>query len=109
MASPLVSGIFFSASLIFFSKSDLPVPYLVFKTNQLTSKLFTLETNLSYLVFLTTSFFTTSLSLPKSTGTDTNLSLSNLSISAFKLAKSDFAASVDVSVSVAFFKSVLAA
>ena len=36
--------------------------------------LFTFSTNLSYTVFLTTSFFTTSLSLLKSTGTGTNLS-----------------------------------
>ena len=33
----------------------------------------------SYISFLTTSFFTTSLSLLKSTGTGTNLSTSNLS------------------------------
>ena len=39
--------------------------------------LFTLATNLSYMVFLTTSFFTTSLSLLKSTGTGTNFSMPN--------------------------------
>ena len=48
--------------------------------------LFTSATNLSYTVFLTTSFFTTSLSLLKSTGTGTNLLISNLSTSVFKLA-----------------------
>ena len=58
-----VSGIFLSASLIFFSKSDLSVSYLVFKTNPVVSMLFTLATNLSYSVFLTTSFFTKLLSL----------------------------------------------
>ena len=54
----------------------------------------------SYSAFLTTSFFTTSLSLLKSVGTVSNksayylvyLSMSNLSISAFKLAKSSFLA-----------------
>ena len=41
--------------------------------------LFTLATNLSYTLFLTTSFFTTLLSLAKSLGTAVNLSISNLS------------------------------
>ena len=72
LTRPLVSGILFSIS-------DLSVSYLVFKTNLLVSILFTLAINLSYTVFLTTSFFTTSLSLLKSTGTGTNLSISNLS------------------------------
>ena len=75
----------------FFSKSDLSASYLIFKTNPLVSILFTFATNLSYTVFLTTSFFTTSLSLLKSTGTGTNLSRSNLHTLAFKLTKSDFA------------------
>ena len=48
--------------------------------------LFILATNLSYSVFLITSFFTTSLSLLKSPGTGTNLSISKLSTSVFKLA-----------------------
>ena len=56
-------------------------------------------------IFLTKSFSTTTLNLHKSTGTGTNLSISYLSISVFKLAKSDFAASLDVSIPVAFFKS----
>ena len=51
---------------------------------------FTLATNLPYSVFLTTSFFTTSLSLLKSTGTGANLSISNSSTSVFKQAKFDF-------------------
>ena len=60
--------------------------------------LFTLATSLSYTVFLTTSFFTTSLNLLKSTGTGTNLSISNLSTSVFKLAKFDFNAKLEVSI-----------
>ena len=64
---------FLYLSLIFFSKSDLSVSYLVFKTNPLMSILFTFATSLSYTDLLTTSFFTTSLSLLKSTGTGTNL------------------------------------
>ena len=62
-------------------------------------------TSLSYTVFLTTSFFTISLSLLKSTGTGINLSIYNLSTSAFKLAKSDFAANLDASIRGVFFKS----
>ena len=59
--------------------------------------LFTLATNLSYTAFLTASFFTTSLSLLKSTGIGTNLSISNLSTSAFKLAKFGFNPKLEVS------------
>ena len=95
--------------LISFFNSVLSVPYLVFKTNPLMSISFTSSTNLSYTTFLTTPFFTTSLSLLKSTGTGTNLSISNWSTSAFKLNKSDFAASLDVSIPVAFFKSIFVA
>ena len=83
LTRPLVSG-------FFFSNSDLSVSYLVFKTNALVAILFALTTDLSYTVFLTTSFFTTSFSLLKPTGTDANLSISNLSISVFKQAKFDF-------------------
>ena len=54
--------------------------------------LFTLATNLSYTVILTTSFSTTSLSLLKSTGTGASLSISILSTSVFRLAKFDFSA-----------------
>ena len=67
---------FLSASLIFFSKSDLSVSYLVFKTNPLVSILFTFATNLSYAVFLTASLFTAVLSLLKSAGTGFNFSTS---------------------------------
>ena len=54
-------------------------------------------TNLSYIVFLTTSFFTTLLSLLKSTGTVANLSISNLSTSVFKLDRFVFNANFEVS------------
>ena len=47
---------------------------------------------MSYTVFLTTSFFTTLLNLAKSLGTGVDLSISNLSTSAFKPAKFDFSA-----------------
>ena len=85
-ASSLVSGIFLSASLIFFSKSDLSVSYAVFKANPVVSTLFTLATNFSYTDFLTTSHFTTLLSFAKSLGTGVNLSIFSLSTSVFKLA-----------------------
>ena len=80
-----------------FSNFDLSVPHLVFKTNPLLLILSTLATNLSYKSFLTTSFFTTSLSLIKSIGTDADLSISNLSTSVFKLAKFVFNAKLEVS------------
>ena len=105
LTSLLVLGIFFSASLIFCSKSDLSVFYLVFETKLVISILFTFVSNLLYTVFLTTSFFTTSLSLLKSTGIVINLSISNLSTSVFKLAKFDFSAKLEVSIPVASFKS----
>ena len=76
----------------FFSNSALSASYLVLKANTLVSTLFTLVTNLSYTVFLITSFFTISLSLLKSTGTGTNLLKSNSSTSVFKLAKFAFSA-----------------
>ena len=72
VAKPLVLGILPSISVILvlksvfltrlllsgvlFSSSVLSVSY-VFKTNALVSILFTLEVNLSWTVFLTTSFF----------------------------------------------------
>ena len=67
---------FLSVSLIFFSKSDLSVSYVAFKTNPVVSMLSTFVTNLSYTVFLTTSFFTL-LSLAKSLGAGANLSKSS--------------------------------
>ena len=71
--------------------------------------LFTLATNLSYTVFLATLFFTTSLSLLKSTGTGTNLSISNLSTSVFKLAKFVFNAKLEVSTCEIFLMSAFVA
>ena len=73
------------------------------------SMLFTLTANLSYTAFLTTSFFTTSLNLLKSTGTGANLSMSNLSTSVFRLAKFVFSAKFEVSTCVTFFRSVFVA
>ena len=57
LARSLASGILLSASLIFFSWSDLSVSYVVFKTNAVVSMLFSFVTNLSYSVFLTTLFY----------------------------------------------------
>ena len=91
---------------ILFSIYDLSVSYLVFKTNVLVSILFTLATNLSYAFFLTTWFFTTLLRLLKSIGTGTNLLISNLSTAVFKLAKFDFNAKPEVSISVILLISV---
>ena len=59
---------------------------------------FTLETNLLYLVFLTTSFFTTLLSLFNSIGTGANLSISSLSTSVFRSAKFNFSATLLTSI-----------
>ena len=92
-----------------FSNSNLSVSYLVFKRNPLVSVLFTLVTNLSYTVFLTTSFFTTLLNLLKSTGTVTNLSMSNLSTSVFKPAKFVFNANPEVSTCAIFLTSAFLA
>ena len=80
----------------FFSNSVLSKLYLVFKENPPVSILFTLATNLSYTVFLTTSFFTTLLNLLKSRETDTNLLISNLSTSVFVLPKFVFSAKLKV-------------
>ena len=71
--------------------------YLVFNTKSLVSILFTLHTNLLCSVFLTTSFFTTSHNLLKSTGISTNLSISNLSALVFKPAKLVFNAKFELS------------
>ena len=94
---------------IFFSNSVLSMLYLVFSAKSLVSILFTFATNLSYTVFLMTSFFTTSLSLLKSTGTGANLSMSNLSTSVYKLAKFVFSAKLEVSTCEIFLMSVFVA
>ena len=69
----------------------------------------TLETNLLCSVFLTTLFLTTSLSLVKPLGIGTNLPISNLSNSVFKLAKFDFSAKLLTSTYDIFFKSAFVA
>ena len=56
----------------------------------------TFLTNSLYTVFLTTSYFTTLLRLLKLAGIVSNLSISTLSISGFKLAKSTILTSFDV-------------
>ena len=73
------------------------------------STLSNLATNLLYKSFLTTLFFTTSLSLLKLTGTCTNLSISNLSTSAFKLAFFFFNAKLEVSTCQIFLMSAFGA
>ena len=109
LAKSLVSRIFLSASLIFFSLSDLSVSYAVFETNPVVSMLFALETNLLYSFFLTTSFFTTLLSLAKSLRVGVNLSISSLSTSVFRLEKFDFSAKQVTSICDIFLKSVYVA
>ena len=71
--------------------------------------LFTLATNLSYGVTLTTSFFTASLSSLKSTGTGTNLPMSNLTFLVFRLTKFYFNAKLEVSACEIFLISVFVA
>ena len=83
------------------------VLHLVFKTKWVVSILLTLATNLLYTVFSTTSLFTTSLSLLKST--ETGFNLCYLFASVFKLAIFDFSSKLEVSVPVAFFRSVFVA
>ena len=56
LRNALVSEIFSSASIIFFSKSDLLVSYLVIKTNSVVLILSTIVSNLLYSVFMTISF-----------------------------------------------------
>ena len=84
----VTSGIFLSILSILFSKSDPSFSCLVLETKSVLSIPFTsnLATNLSYSVFLITSFLTTLLNLAKSTGTVFNLPASILSTSVFKLA-----------------------
>ena len=102
LTRPLVSEILFSNTVLFLS-------YLGFKVNPLVSILFTLVSYLSYTVFLTTSFLATSLSLLKSTGTCSNLLISNLWTSVFKQAKFDFNAKPEVSTGEIFLISAFVA
>ena len=92
-----------------FSNSDLSVSHLTFKTNPLVSILFTLVTNLLHTSFLTTSFFTASLNLLKSTGPGTSLLMSYLSTSVFKLATLFFNTKREVSTCEIFLISVFVA
>ena len=80
-----------------------------FLTKFVVSILLTFETNLLYSVFLTISFFTTLLNLPKSLRTDVNLSISNLSTSVLRLAKFDFSAKLLTSTCDTFFRSFFVA
>ena len=70
---------------------------------------FTFVANLSYSVFLTTSFFTTLFSLAQSLGTGVNLSISSLSTSVFKLTQFEFSKKLLTSTCDIFFKSVFVA
>ena len=65
--------------------------------------------NLSYRSFLTTSLSTTSFNFLKSTGVASNLPISSLSISDFKLPKLTFLGNLDLSKSVAISKSMFVA
>ena len=75
----------------------------------LVSILSTFATNLLYAVFLTTSFSTTSFNLLKPTKIGTNLSMSNLSTSVFRLAKFVFSAKLKVSICEIFLMFVFVA
>ena len=79
----LMLGIFLPTSLIFISRLDLSLSYLVFKTNLVVSIFINLAANLTYTAFLTTLLFTASLRLLESTGTVLNLFTSILPTSAF--------------------------
>ena len=87
----LVSGIFLSTSSIIFLRFTSSKSRCILETNPLIgtllSKVLINLTNLSYSVFLTTPFFTASLSLLKLTRTVCSLSTSNLSHLDFRLAK----------------------
>ena len=61
--------------------------YLVLKTNLVVSILPTFVTNLSYSVFLATSFFTALHNVAKLSGIDFNFATYYLSTTAFKLAR----------------------
>ena len=105
----VTSGIFLSILSVLSSKSHLSFSHLVLETKFVLSIPFTLATNLSYSVFLITSFLTTLLNLARSIGTVFNLPASTLSTSVFKLAKCDFSAKLLTSTCDTFFKSVLVA
>ena len=85
------------------------MPYLVFETNPVVSIASTFATNLSYTVFLTTSFLTTLLNVAKLLGIGANFEIPYSSTSVFKLAKFDFSAKLVTSTCVTFFKLVFVA
>ena len=97
-------GYFFISVINFFCRFDLSVLYCVFETNPLVSIALGWAANLSY-----TLLSTMLLSLLKSPGTLFSLSVSILSTSVFNLAKSAFAAKLDVLAPVAPFKSAFVA
>ena len=90
LTSPLVSGIFFSVSSIFFLRPDLLVLYWFFKMNPLESLALNLWLIYHIQIFLTTSISTTLLSFLKPPGTIFSLYQSIWSTSTFELAKSVF-------------------
>ena len=103
--STRIRTVFLPESLIFSSRYDLNILYLLFKTYPIISVLFTFATILWNTAFLITSLFTILLHLLISTGTVFNLPTSVLATSAFKLTKSDFATNLELSISSEFLKS----
>ena len=79
VAKPLILGISVLISFIFVSRIVLVATLVI---SGILSSIFFILT--LYSVFLTTSFLTTLLNLIKSTGTGTNLPISNLSTLPFK-------------------------
>ena len=126
VAKPLILGVSVLILFIFVLRTVLVAKLVILGI--LSSIFFILPL---YSVFLTTSFLTTFLSLLKSTETDTNLSISNLSTllfkwrklfgklfnlsvsnlstSVFELAKFDFSAKLEVIICEIFFRSVFVA
>ena len=103
LTCPLVLGNFLIICSIFFSRFCLAVSYCVLGFIELVpgtvvSIAFIFGTNLSYIAFLTASLCTTLLSLVKTAETVFSLSTSISCTSAFKLAKSYFAARLDASI-----------
>ena len=117
MSGPQVLGVFFSASLIFFSRPGLSESYYVLVANPLilgisVSIALTLATNLQILQhtqFLLTTLSTALLSLLKWGWRVLSLSTSKLSTVVLKLAKSVYDANIDVSMPDPPFKSAIVA
>ena len=101
-----------STLLILSSKPDPYFSYLIYETKFVVLILFTLVTNLSCSVFLQRHFlvyYYILVYLEKSLGTGVNLSISNLSTSAFKLARFVFDAKLLTSTCGTFLRSVFVA